>query len=108
RGLWTRAQLNDRLAALLGGLAAEEIVFGDITTGSSNDLEQVTQTAAAMVQRYGMSQRFGLLSIGGAAGEGAQLSQQTAFTAEQETLSLVTMAHETALHVLRTCRDDLE
>ncbi|MDI3341093.1 MAG: ATP-dependent zinc metalloprotease FtsH [Sphaerobacter sp.] len=107
RGLWTRAQLNHRLAALLGGLAAEEIIFGDITTGSSNDLEQVTSIATSMVQRYGMGHRFGLLAIGPGS-DLTQLSPQSAYTAEQEALQLVEQAHQTALDVLRTHLDDLE
>ena len=107
RGLWTRAQLSDRLAALLGGLAAEEIVFGDITTGSSNDLERTSSIASSMVHRYGMSRRFGLLSTASSSGDIGQISPQTAFAAEQETLELVSLAHETALTVLRTHRDDL-
>ncbi len=108
RGLWTRAQLSDRLAALLGGFAAEEIIFGDITTGSSNDLERTSAIASSMVHRYGMSARFGLLSIASSTGDIGQISQQTAFAAEQETLELVSLAHETALTVLRTHREDLE
>jgi len=107
RGLWTRAQLTDRLAALLGGLAAEELVFGDITTGSSNDLEQTSQIASSMVQRFGMSKRFGLLSIGNGA-DSAQLSPQSTFAAEQETIELVAGAHSEAIEVLRTHFDDLE
>jgi cell division protease FtsH len=108
RGLWTRAQLSDRLSALLGGLAAEEISFGDITTGSSNDLERTSSIASSMVHRYGMSQRFGLLSTMSSASDVGQISPQTAYTAEQETRELVSLAHETALMVLRTHRDDLE
>ncbi len=108
RGLWTRAQLSDRLAALLGGFAAEEIVFGDITTGSSNDLERTSSIASSMVHRYGMSASFGLLSTATSSGDVGQISPQTAFAAEQETLGLVSLAHETALTVLRTHREDLE
>jgi cell division protease FtsH len=108
RGLWTRAQLSDRLSALLGGLAAEEISFGDITTGSSNDLERTSSIASSMVHKYGMSQRFGLLSTMSSANDVGQISPQTAYTAEQETRELVSLAHETALMVLRTHRDDLE
>ncbi|HET7037342.1 MAG TPA: ATP-dependent zinc metalloprotease FtsH [Thermomicrobiaceae bacterium] len=107
RGLWTRAQLTDRLAALLSGMAAEELIFGEITTGSSNDLEQTTAIASSMVQRYGMSRRFGLLSTGNGAGE-LQLSQRSAFAAEQEAQEIVQLAYDTALTVLKTHSDDLE
>jgi cell division protease FtsH len=107
RGLWTRAQLSDRLAALLGGLAAEELTFGDITTGSSNDLEHTTSIASSMVQRYGMSSRFGLFSTANGA-EAVGLSPQSAFTAEQETLQIVAAAHDLARHVLTTHCAELE
>jgi cell division protease FtsH len=59
RFLTTRAELTDSMAMTLGGRAAEEIVFSEITTGASNDLEKVTATAKAMVMRYGMSERLG-------------------------------------------------
>jgi cell division protease FtsH len=57
--LTTRAELSDTMAMTLGGRAAEEIVFGEITTGASNDLEKVTETAKQMVMRFGMSERLG-------------------------------------------------
>ena len=57
--LTTRAELTDTMAMTLGGRAAEEIIFGEITTGASNDLEKVTETAKQMVMRYGMSERLG-------------------------------------------------
>ena len=59
RFLTTRAELNDTMAMTLGGRAAEEIVFQEITTGASNDLEKVTQTAKQMVMRFGMSEKLG-------------------------------------------------
>ena len=57
--LTTRAELQDTMAMTLGGRAAEEIVFGEITTGASNDLEKVTATAKQMVMRFGMSEKLG-------------------------------------------------
>ena len=57
--LTTRAELHDTMAMTLGGRAAEEIVFGEITTGASNDLEKVTATAKQMVMRFGMSEKLG-------------------------------------------------
>jgi cell division protease FtsH len=106
RGLWTRTQLEQRLAGLLAGMAAEEIVFEEITTGSSNDLEQATSIAASMVQRYGMGKRFGLLSAGN--GSTPPLSPQTTYAAEQEALSIVSDAHELALYLMRRHREDLD
>jgi cell division protease FtsH len=57
--LTTRAELRDTMAMTLGGRAAEEIVFQEVTTGASNDLEKVTQTAKQMVMRFGMSEKLG-------------------------------------------------
>jgi cell division protease FtsH len=106
RGLWTRTQLEQRLAGLLAGMAAEEIVFEEVTTGSSNDLEQATSIAASMVQRYGMGKRFGLLSAGN--GSTPPLSQQSTYAAEQEALSIVSDGHELALAIIRDQSEDLE
>mgnify|MGYP001259507262 CR=1 FL=1 len=108
RGLWTRQQLTDRLAALLGGYAAEETIFGDVTTGSSNDLEQVSSITISMVSRYGMGQTFGLLSTGEDGSRAAGFSQRTAFAAETEARELVDAAHALALDILAEHRDDLE
>ena len=62
RYLMTKAELEDRLSMLLGGRVAEELVFGDITTGAQNDLMRATDIARAMVKEYGMSSRMGLMS----------------------------------------------
>jgi cell division protease FtsH len=59
RFLTTRAELEDTMAMTLGGRAAEELIFGEITTGASNDIEKVTQTAKQMVMRFGMSEKLG-------------------------------------------------
>lgn len=62
RYLMTKEELQDSLAAILGGRAAEEIVFGEISTGAANDLQQATQMAERMVKEFGMSQRIGLVA----------------------------------------------
>ena len=62
--LTTRAELSDTLAMTLGGRAAEEIVFSEITTGAANDLEKVTATAKQMVMRFGMSEKLGPRTFG--------------------------------------------
>ena len=62
--LVTRASLNDQLAMTLGGRAAEELVFNEITTGASNDIEKVTATSKAMVMKYGMSEKLGPRALG--------------------------------------------
>ncbi len=64
RKLWTRHQFEDMLAAVLGGRVAEEVVFEEMTTGASNDLEQATNVARTMVTRYGMSEKLGPRTFG--------------------------------------------
>jgi cell division protease FtsH len=108
RGLWTRPQLKDRLAALLGGYAAEEIIFGDVTTGSSNDLEQVTSITLSMVSRYGMGDSFGLFSVGEDGSGASGLSQRTTFAAETEARELVAAAKRLALDLLHAHRAELD
>ena len=64
RHLWTKSQFEDRLAMSLGGRVAEETIFGEITTGATNDLEQATQLARVMVTQYGMSEKLGPRTFG--------------------------------------------
>ena len=61
--LMTREELENKIATLTGGRAAEEIVFGDYTTGASNDIEQATKLARAMITRYGMSEDFDMVAM---------------------------------------------
>ncbi len=70
RYLLRRAELEDRIAVLLGGHVAEELVYGELSTGAHNDLERATALARAMVVRYGMSERLGPLTFGGSDGPG--------------------------------------
>ncbi len=106
RGLWTRQQLTDRLASMLGGYAAEEIVFGEVTTGSSNDLERASGMTLSMVSRYGMGQAFGLLS----SGDDGQFSfsQRTTYAAESEARELVNTARDIARQILFEHRTELD
>ncbi len=64
RSLWSRSQFKDFLAFALGGHAAEKMIFGEVTTGASNDIERVTELARKMVTEYGMSERIGPLQLG--------------------------------------------
>ena len=59
----TEAELRDMLVGLVGGRAAEEIVFGNVTTGAANDIEKATEIARSMITRYGMSKKFGLMGL---------------------------------------------
>ncbi len=113
----TRGKLRDMLAGILGGRAAEEIVFSDITTGASNDLEKVTEIARNMVQRWGMSEKLGplvygkkeeLVFLGKELGEQRDYSEAVAQQIDGEVQRLVTEAHETALRILTENRERLD
>ena len=115
--LTTRAELADTMAMTLGGRAAEEIVFNEITTGASNDLEKVTQTAKQMVMRYGMSERLGPRVFGHDRGQpflGREFSSEPDYSDEiareidDEIRRVVEEAHQTAKDILNERRDDLE
>ncbi|MCI0548169.1 MAG: ATP-dependent zinc metalloprotease FtsH [Candidatus Rokubacteria bacterium] len=99
RYLLTRSELEDRIAVLLGGRAAEEVVYAEISTGAHNDLERATEMARLMVMRYGMSERLGPMTFGndqhGMFLRGAGLpierdfSDDTARTIDEETRSII-------------------
>jgi cell division protease FtsH len=115
--LTTRAELTDTMAMTLGGRAAEEIVFGEITTGASNDLEKVTETAKQMVMRFGMSERLGPRVFGHDRGQpflGREFSAEPDYSDEiareidDEIRRIVEGAHQTAKGLLNEHRDDLD
>jgi cell division protease FtsH len=115
--LTTRAELTDTMAMTLGGRAAEEIVFGEITTGASNDLEKVTETAKQMVMRFGMSERLGPRVFGHDRGQpflGREFSSEPDYSDEiareidDEIRRIVESAHQTAKGLLSEQRDQLE
>ncbi|WP_321795680.1 ATP-dependent zinc metalloprotease FtsH [Burkholderia sp. BCC1988] len=113
-----RSELLDRIDALLGGRVAEELVFGDVSTGAQNDLERATAMARHMVMQYGMSEKIGLVSVDdgetrtgipGAwhAGEG-RCSEHTARMIDDEVHTLLTDAHARVAATLGERRDALE
>jgi cell division protease FtsH len=115
--LTTRAELQDSIAMTLGGRAAEEIVFGEITTGASNDLEKVTATAKQMVMRFGMSEKLGLRVFGHDRGQpflGAQFqtepdySDDIARAIDEEIRRIVEAAHQRAKDILTEHREVLD
>jgi cell division protease FtsH len=117
RTLQSKAKFNDDLAFALGGRAAEELVFGDITTGASNDLERVTQMARAMVTRYGMSDKLGpmvygqkeeLVFLGKEIGEQRDYSDAVAEEIDAEVRRIVGEAYATAKQILTENRDLLD
>jgi cell division protease FtsH len=115
--LTTRAELSDTMAMTLGGRAAEEICFGEVTTGASNDLEKVTATAKQMVMRFGMSEKLGPRVFGHDHGQpflGREFSSEPDYSDEiareidDEIRRMVEEAHQTAREVLERNRDKLD
>ena len=116
RFLTTKAELTDNLAMTLGGRAAEEIVFGEITTGASNDLEKVTATAKQMVMRFGMSEKLGprvfghdhgLPFLGRAFSAEPDYSDEIAREIDDEIRRIVEAAHQRAKDLLTEHRESL-
>ncbi len=114
--LTTRAELQDTMAMTLGGRAAEEIVFGEITTGASNDLEKVTATAKQMVMRFGMSEKLGPRVFGHDHGQpflGREFSAEPDYSDEiareidDEIRRIVESAHLQAKDILTTHKESL-
>ncbi len=115
--LMTREELSDELAMLLGGRVAEELVFGDITTGAANDIERATKVARQMVTEYGMSDVLGPLTLGQKQHEvflGRDLaaqpdySDQVAFEIDSEVRRMIDEAHDEALDILQEHRAKLD
>ena len=115
--LTSRAELTDTMAMTLGGRAAEEIVFSEITTGASNDLEKVTETAKQMVMRFGMSERLGPRVFGHDRGQpflGREFSSEPDYSDEiareidDEIRRIVEGAHQTAKDLLTDKRAELD
>ena len=94
----SKAELHDMIVGLLGGRAAEEIVFDTVTTGASNDIERATNIARAMVTQYGMSKRFGLMGL--ATTESQYLDQTTAMNCSDVTAAAV---DEEVMKILKNC-----
>ncbi|GAA3177334.1 ATP-dependent zinc metalloprotease FtsH [Nonomuraea roseoviolacea] len=100
--------LRGRIAGALGGMAAEQVVFGVVTTGAENDLEQVTMIARGMVGRWGMSEKVGPLTILPNDGQQPQASPATLAMVDEEARRIVDECYERALEVLREHRDKLD
>ena len=115
--LTTRAELNDTMAMTLGGRAAEELVFSEVTTGASNDLEKVTATAKQMVMRFGMSDKLGPRVFGHDHGQpflGREFSSEPDYSddiareIDGEIRRIVEDAHQSARDVLGQRREQLD
>ena len=110
----TKKELQAMLVGMLGGRAAEEIVFDTVTTGASNDIEKATSVARAMITQYGMSEKFGLIgleSIQNRYLDGRPVSncgQQTASEIDEEVMKMLKDAYEEAKQLLRNHRQALD
>jgi cell division protease FtsH len=116
RYLTTRKALLEQIAMTMGGRAAEELVFNEITTGASNDIEKVTSTAKAMVMRFGMSEKLGprvlgrnhdMPFLGREMGSEPDYSDEVAREIDDEIRRIIEEGHDLALQVLREHIDDL-
>ncbi|HST04314.1 MAG TPA: ATP-dependent zinc metalloprotease FtsH [Chloroflexia bacterium] len=116
RYMWSKGQFKDNLAFALGGRAAEEIIFEEITTGASNDIERVTEMARMMVTRYGMSEKLGLVALGRKEelvflgreiSEQRNYSDEIAYEIDKEVRALVDEAYSRASGILTKYRDKL-
>jgi cell division protease FtsH len=115
---YPEAYLRARIVGMLGGRAAEEVVYGSKTTGAENDIEQATNLARSMVTRWGMSERLGMVQLaprqnpylGGAAGIGGDkpFSEETARIIDAEVLGIIGESHDQALRLLRKHRKQLD
>jgi cell division protease FtsH len=117
RYLWTKSQFQDRLAATLGGHAAEKVVFGEMSTGAENDIGVATNIARKMVKEYGMSDRLGpvalghkeeLIFLGREIGEQKNYSEKIAEAIDEEIRRLIDDAYEKAAGILREKRSILD
>ena len=117
RYLQSKTEFEDKIAGLLGGNVSERMVFGDTTTGSSNDIEKATDLARRMVTEFGMSDRLGPLSfgkrdelvfLGREIGEQRNYSDEIAKTIDEEVRAIIDRAYERATQVLETHRARLE
>ena len=112
--LQTQAELHDRLVSLLGGRAAEEVVFGNVTTGAANDIEQATNIVTNMITRFGMSKRFGLMGLATVESEylggGARLtcSDRTAADVDTEIMETLKQCYEEAKEMLSGNREVMD
>jgi cell division protease FtsH len=115
RFLIQRQELDDRIAVLLGGRAAEEVVFGEISTGAGNDLERATDIARRMVAELGMSERIGPVTymrrratfLQAPDETGGDYSQETAREIDAEVRKVLVHGYDRAIHILRAERDVL-
>jgi cell division protease FtsH len=117
RYLQSKSEFEDKIAGLLGGNAAERLIFGDTTTGASNDIEKATDLARRMVTEFGMSEKLGplafgkrdeLVFLGREIGEQRNYSDDVAKQIDEEVRAIIDRAYDRAVEVLTTHRDKLQ
>ena len=114
RVLMSREEMLSQLATLTGGRAAEEVVFGSITSGASNDIEKATQMARTMITRYGMSDQFGMVALETvnnpylSSDSSLVCSPETSARVDAEVQSLIAAAHDKAVGILKRDRDVMD
>ena len=112
--LMTKEEMENKIATLTGGRAAEEVRFGSITTGASNDIEQATKLARAMLTRYGMSEDFDMVALETVTNQylggdtSLACSAETQAKIDAKVVDLVRREHQKALNILKTDRDKLD
>ena len=112
--LMTKEEIENKICTYTGGRAAEEIVFGEITTGASNDIEQATKLARAMITRYGMSEEFGMVAMETVTNQylggdtSLACSQDTANEIDKKVVELIKVQHEKARKILSENREKLD
>ena len=106
--LLTREEILSKIAVLTGGRAAEEVVFGQVTTGASNDIEQATKLARAMITRYGMSDEFGMVAMETVSNQylggdtSLACSPDTATAIDRQVVEVIRAQHEKAVNLLKS------
>ena len=116
RHLWTKNQFQDTLAVAMGGRVAEELIFNEVTTGASDDLEKATKTALDMIKRYGMSEEIGprvfgkreeFVFLGREVSEHRDYGDKVAGEIDMEVKKLITMAYQRAGEILKAHKPKL-
>ena len=114
KNLMTKAELENKIATLTGGRAAEEVIFNEITTGASNDIEQATKLARAMITRYGMCEDFDMVAMETVTNQylggdtSLSCSADTQKEIDKKVVELVKQQHEKAIGILKANRRKLD
>jgi cell division protease FtsH len=117
RYLMTRSELLGKIYVLLGGRVAEEMIFGDVSTGAQNDLQRATEIARTMITQFGMSENLGLVSLEGprtpmvlpvSMHNGKEYSEETARKIDEEIKRIISEAHAKVREILGSQREALE